>query len=929
MKHNHYKSTICILTILFSLIFFPGHLSFGKKSAPFRVNHLTCEYKVNPIGMDTYRPRLSWQLQATAGNVMQTAYEIRVAETRENLGKGEKLIWTSGKRMSDRSVLVPYRGPEPVSGQRVFWQVRAWDNQGHRSTWSEPAYWETGLLQPSGWKAKWIASNIKEDITRSNPAQYFRKEFHAKGKILTARAYVTGLGLYEFSLNGKKVGDQLFTPGWTSYEKRLQYQVYDVTQLVKPGGNTAGMILGDGWYRGNIGYKGLRNAYGNKLAMLFQIIVEYDNGAMDTIISDDTWKASTGPILASDIYNGEFYDARLEQDGWNRPGFDDTGWKGVIEIPAPKAKLVAPEGLPVKKMQELNVISVIVTPQGDTVVDMGQNMVGWVRLQAKGLAGTKITLRHAEVLDKDGNFYTLNLRAARQTDTYIMKGGGEETFEPHFTFHGFRYVAVSGYPGKLLPRDLTGIVIYSDFNITGEFECSDSLVNRLQHNIQWGQKGNFLDVPTDCPQRDERLGWTGDAQVFARTACFNAAVAPFYTKWMKDFIADQQDEGQIPFVIPDVLSIKNHHKGSSASAGWADASVIVPWMVYLSYGDQRILENQYGSMKKWVDYMARKAGNTYFWNTDFTFGDWLAFSTTRPDYPGATTDKDFISQVYFARSTRLLMKTATVLGKVKDAEHYRQLFENIKKVFQEEFLTPNGRLSPNTQTAYALALYADLIPDSLVTKTAGRLAEDVRKFKHLTTGFLGTPVLCPVLSDNGYTDLAYMLLKHKEYPSWLYPVTRGATTIWERWDGIKPDGTFQNPGMNSFNHYAYGAIGEWLYRYVAGLETDEKQPGYKHIIFQPHPGGQLSYAKASHQTPYGKAAIFWKMDDGKISISITVPVNTTAKVILPFARMEQITENKQKISEDNYRPIRKGNNVILHLGSGSYQFNYPVSGKSE
>ncbi|MCD6201630.1 MAG: glycoside hydrolase family 78 protein [Bacteroidales bacterium] len=914
------KKVVTSFTVLLVVIWTTGLI---LNPASLEVSHTTCEDLTNPLGLDDLHPRLSWQLTGEGRGILQTAYEIRAAASPEQLLMTSKLIWSSGKVDRNQSVYVPYDGPALSSGQRVYWQVRVWDNRGHRSAWSKPAWWEMGLLLREDWIASWIESLVPEDTMKSTPAQMFRHAFTVTKKVRTARAYVSAHGLYEMYLNGSKVGDQLFTPGWTSYHKRLQYQVYDVTDLLRKGDNVAGALVGDGWYRGHLAFRGNRHVYGSKLALLMQIVVEYTDGTKEIIGTDESWKSSTGPVRMSDIYNGETYDARLENPAWKTPDFDDNTWEGVNVKDYPKDILVASEGLPVKRIEEVRAVKLFVTPAGDTVVDMGQNMVGWIRLKVQGPAGTKVVLRHAEVLDKNGNFYTANLRAAKQTDTYILKGKGEEVFEPHFTFHGFRYVAVQGYPGKLTADKLTGIVIHSAFERTGVFSCSDALVNQLQHNIQWGMKGNFLDVPTDCPQRDERLGWTGDAQVFAPTACFNGNVAAFYRKWMKDFTADQQQQGQIPHVIPDVLS--RHGQGASAAAGWADAAVIVPWTVYVNYGDKKILKNQYESMKRWVDYQAARAGNTYFWNTDFTYGDWLSYHSDASDYPGAYTDKDFLEQVYFARSALLMTKTAEVLGKKEDATHYRALFEKIKKVFRDEFITPEGRLSPNTQTAYVQALSLGLIPQDLEKKAAHRLAGNVEFFGHLTTGFLGAFLLCPVLSDYGYTDLAYRLLKRKKYPSWLYPVTKGATTIWERWDGIKPDGTFQNPGMNSFNHYAYGAIGEWMYRYMAGLNPDEQYPGYKHIIIHPRPGGGFSFASASLMTHYGKVSTYWSRNvSGGFTVDVEIPCNTTATVVLPGAAGKNVILDgrpvERTVSSDKIR--KENGNMILELGSGVYGFEY-------
>jgi alpha-L-rhamnosidase len=535
-------------------------------------------------------------------------------------------------------------------------------------------------------------------------------------------------------------------------------------------------------------------------------------------------------------------------------------------------------------------------------------------------------LRHAEVLDKEGNFYTANLRGAKETVKYTLRGGGPEVFEPHFTFQGFRYVAVDGYPGELTLDSLTGIVIHSDMEPNSDVETSSQLINKLQHNIIWGQKGNFLDVPTDCPQRDERLGWTGDAQVFSRTAAFNMDVAAFYTKWLKDVAADQLETGSVPYVIPDVLAGKRNPAGGAA--GWADAAIIIPWTMYLSYGDKRVLTEQYDSMAKWVEYMRRRAGDDYIWDGDFHFGDWLAFATTRPDYPGATTSKDFIATAFFAHSTDLMHQIATVLGKEEDAVRYAALFGKIKSAFQKEYVTERGRVGEDTQTAYVLALEFDLLPDSLRSIAAQRLAHDVSTRGHLTTGFLGTPYLCHVLSRYGYLNEAYMLLNREDYPSWLYPVKQGATTIWERWDGQKPDGSFQDQGMNSFNHYAYGAVGDWIYRVVAGIEIDPKAPGYKHILIQPQPGGGFTHVRASHVSPYGRVLSEWNLQNTLLTLAVEVPPNTNATVRLPGATLANVSESDKQLTVTNgiTNLEQQTGAVVVQLGSGKYKFSYPAAG---
>ncbi|WP_167608285.1 glycoside hydrolase family 78 protein [Maribellus sediminis] len=902
---NQLNKFLTGISVFLSIAFF----SFSGKCETNPVK-LICEYHENPIGIDVVQPRLSWQLQSTENDVLQTAYQIRVAGSEKALN-GKKLIWDSGKIESDQSVNVVYNGPAIKSMERAWWQVRVWDNKNKLSKWSEPAYWEMGILEPAQWTASWITSRDPEKSKTSLPVHYLRSEFKLGKTVESARLYVSAQGLYEMFINGKKVGDQLFTPGWTSYENRIQYQTYDVTDLLKAD-NAIAAKLGDGWFRGFIGFSGQRNYYGDELALIAQLQITYKDGSSETINSDGSWKVNNGPIVESDIYNGELYDANLEIPGWNKPGFSDGNWSSATSVDVSKDLLVAPQGSPVKAVEELKPIAQMTTPKGEMVYDMGQNMVGWLRINLKGEKGDTVRIKFAEVLDKEGNFYTANLRSAKATDTYIFGESGEITYEPSFTFHGFRFVQLIGVKTAPALEDLTGVVIYSDMPSTGSFECSDPLINQLQHNIRWGQKGNFLDVPTDCPQRDERLGWTGDAQAFSMTAGFNFNVAPFYTKWEKDVALDQQENGRVPHVVPDVLN------GNGGATGWADVVAIIPWTVYKIYGDQRILEESYPAITKWIGYMNGRAGDDHLWTGDSHFGDWLAFATTRSDYPGATTEKDLIATAYFYYTTSLTAKIAGILGKNSDQQYYEQLAANIKKAFVAEFVTPNGRLVSHTQTAYVLALSFGLIPEDRIEKAAEYLAKDVEKFGHLTTGFLGTPLLCHTLSSIGRDDLAFMLLNRKQYPSWLYPVTQGATTIWERWDGQKPDGSFQDVGMNSFNHYAYGAIGEWLYSRVAGIKIDEAHPGYKHFILAPHPGGGLTYVKATFESVYGQIVSDWKIENGEMVYNVEIPANTTASVVLPNAGGAALQTNTKAEQQ------RVGDDLEMLLGSGKYSFSYPI-----
>jgi alpha-L-rhamnosidase len=873
------------------------------------ITNLLTENRINPIGIDATQPRFSWQLNSDKRNTMQTAYEIKITS-------GKKNTWSSGKVNSDSSVHVVYKGSPLESNTKYTWQVRVWDNNNEESNWSEPASFQTGLFNTSDWKAKWIEPGYDED-TIMRPSPILRKEFLADKKVVSATAFITAHGMYEAYINGKRIGDAYLTPGWTSYNKRLQYQTYDVTDLIKNGVNAVGVTLGNGWYRGIIGFGDNINIYGKDIALLFQINITYSDGSKDFVYSNDSWKSTTGEIRYAEIYNGETIDARKEKTGWLMPGYNDKDWSGVKVADFSFDNLLATQNEPVRKHETFRPVHIFTTPKGEKVIDFGQNLVGWIVVKLKGNAGDTITISHAEVLDKNGNFYTDNLRAAKAQDKYILKGSDEETFEPHFTWHGFRYARIEGVDGELKPEDFTAVALYSDMEPTGTFTSSNALVNQLQHNIQWGQKGNFLDVPTDCPQRDERLGWTGDAQVFSRTAAFNMNVNSFMEKWTKDIAADQLKNGSVPFVIPNVLG-----EGAAGSTGWADVSTIVPWNMYLAYGDKRILENQYSSMKAWVDFMTGKSKNN-LWQTGFHFGDWLFY---RPfddnDGRSAVTDKYLIAQCFYAHSTQLLIDAANVLGKTGDAQTYSALLQKIKDAFVKEYMTPNGRLVSGTQTAYVLALNFDMLPENLRKQGAERLVENIESYEnHLTTGFLGTPYLCHVLTRFGYDSIAYKLLLQDTYPSWLYPVKMGATTIWERWDGERPDSTFETPGMNSFNHYAYGAIGDWLYRKMVGLDTYEDGVGYKHIKIQPHIGGDFTTASASLKTYYGTASNSWKIDGDKIEMDVEIPANTKATVFIPASNADAITESGKSLSAQNIKVDATENGYVqVEVGSGKYHF---------
>jgi alpha-L-rhamnosidase len=842
------------------------------------ITNVRFEHLQDALGIGTARPRISWTISTPTRDWHQSAYELEV------LGAEGQVLEGTGKIASDQSVLVAWPGAPLHSRERREVRVRVWGPDDQPSDWSAPAAVEAGLLSPDDWSGRFVAPDWEEDTSRPQPSPMLRREFAVGPDLTQARLYVTALGVYEVRINGERVGDQAMAPGWTSYNHRLRYQTFDVTSLLREGPNASGAILGDGWYRGGLGFGGgRRNTYGDRLALLFQLELTYADGRTERVVSDQSWRAATGPILASDIYNGETYDARLERSGWSAPGYDDAEWKGVRLLERGLETLVAPTGPPVRCTEVVAPVAITRSPSGRTLVDFGQNLVGRLRLTVAGPAGQTITLRHAEVLEH-GELGTRPLRFAEATDRYTLRGEGTETWEPCFTFHGFRYAEVDGWPGELKPDNLEALVYHSDMQRTGWFSCSDALINRLHENVVWSMRGNFFDIPTDCPQRDERLGWTGDIQVFAPTASFLFDSAGFLQSWLQDLQVEQLERGGVvPFVVPDILGGRN-----APAAAWGDAAVVVPWVLYQRFGDPVILADQYASMRAWVDLLAETAGERRLWDMGFQFGDWLD-PLAPPDAPGAArADRTVVATAYFARSTELLAEAASVLGRSDDEARYRQLAAEIRAAFKAEYVTPNGRVISDAPTVYALVIQFALLDDEQQRRYAGRrLATLVRENGYrIATGFVGTPLICDALCAVGEHEAAYRLLTQRACPSWLYTVSMGATTIWERWDSMLPDGTI-NPGeMTSFNHYALGAVADWLHRTIAGLAP--AAPGYRRLQIQPHPGGGLTHARARHDTPYGPAECGWQIAANAIAVDVTVPPNTTATVVLPGREDEPI-----------------------------------------
>ena len=829
--------------------------------APF---DLTTEYLSNPIGISKCAVHFAWKIPSGS----QSAYQIQVASS-ESLLTDAPDLWDSGKVESPDSINVEFPATDSNT-VRSFWRVKTWDDANAESEWSDVAFWE---IFPDDLTSNWIGTLLVGGPRTTAPLPILRRSFHVTGEVESAKLYVTALGVYEARVNGQAIGDDVLAPGWTDYRKRLRVQTYDVASHLNKGENTLGAFLGDGWYCGNVEWRG-RQMYGDRPLLLAELRITYKDGSTQTIHSDGTWKWSPGPIVAGDLLMGEAYDARLDQNGWDLPGFDDSSWHAV-EIFDKDLTLVGTDSPMPKRMVELtpkaDILEIKHWPASDYIFDLGQNMTGWVRLKVKGPAGTTIRLRFGEFLDK-GKLYTENLRSALQTDFYTLKGDPEgEVWEPKTTFHGFQYVEVRGFPEPPTADAITGIVVYSALEKTGHFECSEPLVNQLQSNILWGQMGNFVDVPTDCPQRDERLGWTGDAQVFASTAAFNLYVPTFFRKYLLDLEDSQDAAGHIPPTAPTTGVV-----GGDGGPAWADAFVIVPWTMYESYGDKGILERHYPAYKKYVASLEADSLDLIRSHPDLNmfkgFADWLNTN--------AETPNDYIGTAFFVYSAHLLAKIAQVLGQTEDEQAANELANRVKAAFNSRFVEADGSLTIKTQTAALLALHFDLIPPESRVTVGNWLVQDIReRGDHLSTGFVGTPYINHVLTELGHLNVAYDLLLQKSWPSWLYPVTKGATTIWERWDGWTDDKGFQDIGMNSFNHYAYGAIGAWLYSTVAGIKHVE--PAYKVSRIAPLPGGGLTHASASLETLYGPLSAEWKIEQDEFELRATIPPNTTSTLVIP------------------------------------------------
>lgn len=896
--------------------------------------NLRCEYLENPVGIDVQAPRLSWQLISDDSDMFQSAYRILVASSPKDLRSKENLVWDSGWVTSAETLHIPYAGNALLAEQSYYWIVHVRDQDNQLGGEPQPAFWQMGLGNKDQWQAKWIgfvtevdeqvrpegqAGNNShffgtgDEVLKMRPPAYFRHTFELEQAVTSALLSITARGLYDVSINGQPITDNRLSPGWRDYHQTIEYQTYDVTQLVKAGKNAIGAILADGWYAGYLGPWGRRGVYGDTASLLFQLNIILDDGSRITIVSDEDWKASEGAIRYSEIYHGEYYDATREEIEWDKAGFDDGKWQPVTLFDMPDVNLNSQSVPPIRVTQELTPVDIEEIDIGVYQVDMGQNFAGWVRLIAKGESGTIIKLRFAETLLPNSRIDTLNLNAARATDTWVLRGDGEEAFEPRFTYHGFRYVEITGYPGNLTSDKIVGCVLHTDLAITGQIETSSPLVNKIIHNTLWSQRSNFYSVPTDCPQRAERLGWTGDLSTFGLTGAYFMDCGAYYSRVMAMLVEAQSDEGAFSNVVPRVVVT------ADGAPAFGDAGIYLPWLMYQLYGDQQLVERYYPAMTRWMNYIA-EANPNHLWierrNPDF--GDWLAFDDFTPP--------DVLGTAIWAMDALWMVDMAKILGYTQDVETYTNLHKSIASAFQDSYVIGDNRIQGDTQAVYVLALAAHILSDELQESAINRLVQLIEaRDSHLSTGFVASSRLMTVLCENGRTDIAYRLLLQNTVPSWGYMVEQGATTLWERWDGDiemrrlhgldDSPRTFTHPtigeliGMNSYNHFSLGSVVGWIYQYVLGIQPASS--GFQTIRIQPHIANGLTHARGHYDSIRGRVAVHWQKSDGKLYFETEIPANVKANLILPSTNPEgDIEVNPDAVAVEHAISLNVGPGII-------------------
>jgi len=911
------KSNLLYVVFLLTISVFANNF---KENLPLEIHQLRIEYLENPQGIDVLKPRFSWVLKGDSFNRHQSAYQISVASAENKLAGPD--VWKSDKITSNQTNQIVYNGKELISGKKYFWQVKVWDENGISST-SEIAFWSMGNLDFLDWKAQYISHNVgynKKDKYKElylPPARYLRHSFNIKKKIKKATAYTTALGLYELRLNGNKVGDDYLLPGWTDYNKRLYYQTFDITNQLTQGENVVGAIIADGWYAGYIGYALLvrldkvREFYGVNPSFMGQIKIEYTDGTSEIIASNDkTWKANVGPILEADIIMGETYDARLEHKNWDKPGFNDSKWSKPKRYTLPNGKLMASPTSAVKNQETIRPIKITEPKPGTYIFDLGKNIAGIAKLKTQGKAGTKITLRFGEILKGNGTLLTENLRRARATDTYILSGNSVETWEPRFTYHGFQFVEVTGLTEKPTLETITGLQLSSIKTNASSFESSNSMNNTLFKNIKTTQAANFIDIPTDCPQRDERLGWTGDAQVFARSATYNADVASFFTKFAIDLDDAQRWYGAYPNFAPFPFSRPGQY-----SPAWMDAGIIIPYTMMQVYNDTRIVHYMYEGMQNFMKFQEKASTNYLRPGAGKNWGDWLSVNET--------TSNDFIASAYYGYDAKLMSEMSTAIGKTEDANKYATDFKKIKNAFSNKYILADGKTTEDSMSSYALALHFNLYPEELAQKGAARLAEKIKKNGYkFATGFLGTKHVMLALSKYGFHDVSYKLFQQTAYPSWGFSIENGSTSIWERWNSFTKDNSKNanlNAAMNSFSHYAFGSVAEWMFQYAAGIDT--KSNGYRDIIIKPAISREIDFINASTKTINGKITSNWKIKGKHFYMDINIPANTHATIHIPTTKASKIKLNGDKLNKTNLHKLISSNEneTIIKVGSGHYK----------
>ncbi len=899
-------------------------ISIYLQGATMKVSNLRCEDKVNPLGVDIINPRFSWILESEQRGVKQTAYQIFVASSSENLNLDKADIWNSGKVFSDKSIQIYYNGKSLNSNKKYFWKVKVWDQDGKPHN-SKIAFWTTGLFKESDWRAKWIGLNkaIGDDDPdaphRILSARMLRYEFEVDKKIKSAIVFISGLGLYELYLNGEKIGDQVLVPALTEYNKRTFYNTFDVTKNLQANKNAIGVILGNGRYfapRSNEPTKTRTYGYPK---VICQLEIVYEDGSTTRVVSDESWKLTTnGPIRKNNEYDGEYYDARLELSGWDKINYDDSDWIQAELVDKPGDLLVAQPNESIKIMEEVNPISIDEIKPGTFIFDMGQNMVGWVELFVNGKRGDKVTLRFAERLNEDGSLFLDNIRGAEVTDTYILKGDKKEQWEPRFTYHGFRFVEMIGYPGTPTLSTIKGKVVHDALEVTGSFECSNPLINNIYKNAYWGIRGNYRSMPTDCPQRDERQGWLGDRSAECTGESFIFDISKLYRKWITDMKDAQRESGSLPDVAPSYWPFYNDN------TTWPGTYLFASDMLYNQYGDLKTIKENYSGMQKWIKYMSQFMRDGIMPRD--TYGDWCVppedLNLIHTNDPLRTTSSEYIGTAYFYYELKLMEKFAKLLNKENDAKKYSKKAAKMKIAFNQKFLDKkNIRYSNNSQTANILALAFDLVPHEYKDKIVDNLLQKIlgESNGHVGNGIIGGQWLMRTLTDNGHADVAYLLAAQTTYPSWGYMIEQGATTIWELWNGDHGD-----PAMNSGNHVMLlGDLIIWFYEDLAGIKTDAGKPAFKHIIMKPQVFDDLKYVNASYKSAYGKIKSNWKLSNDKFLWDISIPTNTTATIYIPTLERERVYEGNQLASKSNHLRFIKwvDNYAVFEAESGNYSFS--------